>query len=289
MKIFITGGTGFVGTTLISRLTGQGNDVSVLTRSQRKDRSPAAGVTFIEGDPTNRGQWQEEVQGHDVIINLAGASIFSRWTPRRKKLIQDSRVQTTRNLVEALSVRKGRESLFLSTSAVGYYGFHGDEDLDENSPPGKDFLASVARQWEAEAVKAEEYGCRVLRCRLGIVLGQRGGALERMVPPIKWYFGSALGDGKQWLSWIHEQDLAEIYLFLIQQKNLSGPINCSAPYPVTNKEITLAIAKALNRPILMPPVPAFMIKLLLGEFASALVYGQKALPRKLLDSGFQFP
>lgn len=288
MNILITGGTGFVGRNLASRFSSQGHKVTILTRSIREGLSLPEGASFLEGDPVEKGHWQKSVPKHEVIINLAGASIFSFWTKRSKRLIRDSRVQTTLNLVEALSERKGKETLLLSTSAVGYYGFHGDEALDESSTPGDDFLASVTSEWEASALKAKAFGARVVLCRFGIVLGPNGGALSRMIPPIKWYLGSPLGSGRQWFSWIHEQDLADIIIYLIEQENLSGPINCTAPYPVTNKDLTMAIAETLKRPVFMPAVPAFMIKLILGEFASTLVFGQKVLPQKLLDMGFKF-
>jgi len=288
MNIFITGGTGFVGSNLATRFSAQGHKVTILTRLIREGRSVPDGVSFLEGDPAEKGPWQKSVPEHEAIINLAGASIFSLWTKRRKRLIRDSRVQTTLNLVEALSERKGRETLLISTSAVGYYGFHGDEALDESSAPGNDFLASIAKEWETTALKGKAFGARVVLCRFGIVLGANGGALSRMILPIKWYLGSPLGNGRQWFSWIHEQDLADVIIYLIEQQHLSGPINCTAPYPVTNRDMTMAMAEALNRPVLMPPVPAFMIKLILGEFASTLVCGQKVLPKRLLDMGFRF-
>lgn len=288
MNIFITGGTGFVGSNLATRFSAQGHKVTILTRSIRKRGAFPEGVSFLEGDPAEKGPWQKSVPEHETIINLAGASIFSLWTKRRKRMIRDSRVQTTLNLVEALSGRKGKDTLLLSTSAVGYYGFHGDETLDESSAPGNDFLASVTREWETTALKAKTFGARVVLCRFGIVLGSNGGALSRMMLPIKWYLGSPLGNGRQWFSWIHEQDLADIIIYLIEQENLSGPINCTAPYPVTNRDMTTAMAEALNRPVLLPPVPAFVLKLILGEFASTLVRGQKVLPKKLLDMGFKF-
>ena len=277
-----------MGSNLATRFSAQGHKVTILTRSVREGAPSAEGVSFLQGDPVEKGSWQKKVPEHEIIINLAGASIFSLWTKRRKRMIRDSRVKTTLNLVEALSERRGRETLLLSTSAVGYYGFHGDEALDENSAPGNDFLASVTREWETTALKAKAFGTRVVLCRFGIVLGSNGGALSRMKLPIKWYLGSSLGNGRQWFSWIHEQDLADIIIYLTEQKNLSGPINCTAQYPVTNRDMTRAMAEALNRPVLLPPVPAFVLKLILGEFASTLVRGQKVLPKKLLDMGFRF-
>lgn len=288
MKVFMTGGTGFVGTHLTRKLAEQGCEVTVLTRAIRKGRDQARGVSFLEGDPTRKGAWQERVVDHEVVINLAGATIFTRWTQDKKETIRNSRIMTTQNLVEALSVCNNKETLFLNTSAVGYYGFHGNEDLDESSPPGDDFLAAVTREWEASALEAEKFGARVLLCRFGVILGKNGGALAKMAPLFKWYLGSRIGKGEQWFSWIHEQDLADAYLFLIDQKDFSGPINCTAPYPVTNKEMTRILGNVLNRPTLMPPVPGFVIKLMIGEFGSSLLEGQKVLPRKLLEMGFHF-
>ncbi len=232
MRIFITGGSGFVGSTLIRKLTDQGHEVTLLTRSIKINGSKSKGVLFLEGDPTEKGAWQEHVSDHEIVINLAGASIFTRWTRKNKKAIRDSRVLTTQNLVEALANNKARETLLLSASAVGYYGSHGDEELDESTPHGDDFLASVTREWEEAAFKAQELGVRVVVCRFGIVLGSKGGALGKIAPIFKWGLGSPLGSGAQWFSWIHEQDLANICLFLVKNKDVSGAINCTAPSPV---------------------------------------------------------
>jgi uncharacterized protein (TIGR01777 family) len=230
----------------------------------------------VEGDPTEKGAWQESVAEHEVIINLAGASIFRRWSATAKEIIRDSRVDTTQNLVEALAVRKGKETLLLSTSAIGYYGLQEDEGLIEESPAGDNFLASLAQEWEAEALKAEAYGARVALLRFGIILGN-GGALGQMVPLFNLWLGSSLGSGEQWFSWIHEEDLASIYLHLIQEKDITGPINCTAPNPVRNM-----------KPTFMPAVPGFMIRMVMGEFGSVLLEGQKVLPKRLLDTGFLF-
>lgn len=289
MKIFMTGGTGFVGTTMTRKLVLQGHKVTVLTRSvKNKDFQLPRGVYYIEGDPTRSGAWQRSVADHDAVINLAGQSIFKRWNSKTKKAIRDSRILTTQNLVDALSSRKGKETVLLSTSAVGFYGFCGDEDLDEASPGGNDFLASVTREWEAAALEAEKHGIRVILCRFGTVLGSSGGALNQLVPLFKKGLGSPLGGGKQWFSWIHEQDLVNVYLFLLEQRNISGPINCTAPEPVRNREFTIALGKALGRPIFMPAVPGFFIRLAMGEFGSVLLNGQKVLPKRLIDMGFAF-
>ncbi|MBW2029863.1 MAG: TIGR01777 family oxidoreductase [Deltaproteobacteria bacterium] len=288
MKVFMTGGTGFVGRTLTRGFTEGGAEVTLLTRRLEGKAPLPAGASYLEGDPTIQGPWQEKVPGHDVIINLAGASIFRRWTDPAKKEIRQSRIDGTRNLVEALKARAGQETLLLSASAVGYYGFHGDEELDEESPSGEDFLASVAREWESAAMEAERYGVRVAVLRFGIVLGRHGGALKQMLPLFKWGLGSPLGSGTQWFSWIHEQDLAEVFLALVERGDIRGPVNCTSPNPIRNRDFTKALGRALNRPTFMPAVPAFVMRLVYGEFGSILVKGQKVIPRKLIQSGFSF-
>ncbi len=289
MKIFVTGGTGFVGTTLTRRLTQEGHQVTILTRALGERKTLPQGASYLEGDPMEQGPWQKAVPEHEVVINLAGASIFRRWTDSAKELIRESRIITTQHLVEALSGRKDRETLLLSTSAVGYYASsHEDEELDEESPPGDDFLASLAQEWESMALTAEKFGAKVALLRFGIVLGKHGGALKQMAPIFNVYLGSPLGSGQQWFSWIHEEDLARIYLYLIEKGNVSGPINCTAPNPIRNKDLTRALGEALGKPTFMPAVPGFILRMIMGEFGSVLLEGQRVLPRKLLDAGFQF-
>lgn len=288
MKIFTTGAMGFIGTTLINVLTSHRHKVTVLKRNKKKRWLVPNGVLCIEGDSTKRGIWQEKLAEHDAIINLAGTSIFQRWNNEVKKAIYDSRILTTRNIVEALAARKGKETVLLSTSGVGYYGYSGDGLLDENNPPGRDFLAKLAADWEAEALKAAHYGARVVLCRFGIVLGRSGGVLRQLVPVFKRYLGSPLGNGKQWFSWIHEKDLANIILFLLDRKEIEGPVNCTAPHPVRNREFTKVLSEVLGKPIVMPLVPSFMLRLFFGEFANVILKGQRVVPRKLLDNGFHF-
>lgn len=287
MKVFITGGTGFVGTNLARKLTQAGYEVTVLARAIRGDRT-LPGVSFVEGNPTKAGPWQAAVADHDAFINLAGAPIFQRWTKSVKRTIRESRIATTQNLVKALEARKGKETRFLSTSAVGYYGFHEDVDLDEGSPSGEGFLASVCQEWEACALEAEKFGVHVSLLRFGVVLGGRGGALGKMIPLFKWYLGSPLGSGRQWFSWIHEEDLSEIFLYLLGHEEMTGPINCTAPHPVRNREMTRVLGKVLGKATFMPAVPGFMIKLILGEFGSVFLKGQKVLPKRLLRAGFSY-
>jgi uncharacterized protein (TIGR01777 family) len=288
MKIFMTGGTGFVGTTLARKLTQEKHQITILTRALTEDSPLPKGVTYLEGDPADKGVWQESVAEHEVVINLAGASIFRRWSETAKERIRDSRIHTTQNLVDALAPRKGKETLLLSTSAIGYYGFQEDEELGEESAPGEGFLASLAQEWESAALNAEAFGAKVALLRFGIVLGKNGGALSQMVPLFNMYLGSPLGRGEQWFSWIHEEDLAGIYSYLIAEKNISGPINCTAPDPVRNMDLTKTLAEVLGKPTFMPAVPGFMLRLIMGEFGSVLLEGQKVLPNRLLDTGFRF-
>jgi len=287
MKIFITGGTGFVGRHLVSRFIGEGHTVTVLSRSEKGSGRLPGGTSIVLGDPTEAGAWQDSVKGQDCIINLAGTSLFSRWTPEAKKLIRESRISTTRNIVDAIEPSEGKDVALFSTSAVGYYGFHGDEELEEESPPGDDFLARVAVEWENEALRAEERGTRVVITRFGIVLGEKGGALGQMISIFRKYLGGPLGSGKQWFSWIHMGDLVGAFVFLMAHREISGPVNLTSPTPIRNEELAKALGKVMHRPSFLP-APGFMLKLLLGEFGSVLLEGQRVIPRKLLDSGYAF-
>jgi hypothetical protein len=286
MKVFMTGGTGFVGTYLTRKLIAEGHKVTILTPSQSGTELKITGLTYLDGNPTIKGKWQDAVGEHDVIINLAGASIFSRWTPEQKKILRESRIETTRNLVSALPADAGRITLF-STSAVGYYGFYEDEELTENMPAGDDFLAKLAYDWEKEALNAQAKGTRVVITRFGIVLGKNGGALGQMIPLFKFFLGGPLGSGKQWFSWVHMEDLAQAFIFLLKHPEIKGAVNICSPTPVRNTDLGRAIGKVLHRPSFMP-APGFMIKLILGEFGSVLLKGQRVIPRRLLDAGFKF-
>lgn len=285
MKFFITGGTGFVGNALTKEFVKRGHEVTLLTRSLRKVGSKSPKIFLVEGDPTQKGKWQSSVAEQDVIINLAGTSIFSRWTKERKRDLRKSRILTTRNLVDALAGKTIQR--FFSASAIGYYGFHKDEELTEASPPGNDFLAQLALDWENEALRAQDFGARVVLTRFGVVLGEKGGALGQMIPLFKKFIGGPLGDGRQWFSWIHLEDLVQAFLFLLESPEILGSVNFTAPHPVRNRELAGALGKVLNRPALIS-APAFMLRLVLGEFGSILLKGQKVIPQKLLQSGFQF-
>ena len=287
MKILITGGTGFVGTQLTSRLIQDNYEVTILSRSAKPTGEIPKGISYLQGDPTQQGSWQEAIKNHDAVINLAGASIFAKWTEEHKKAIRESRVSTTRNIVEGIPSHPQKQFTFFSTSAVGYYGFCGDEELTEESPHGDDFLARIASGWEGEALKAKEMGARVVITRFGIIMGEKGGALGQMIPLFKKYIGGPIGSGRQWFSWVHIKDLAEAFTFLLKHPEIPGPVNVCSPNPVRNKDLAKALGRALHRPSFMP-APGFMIKLVLGEFGSVILEGQRVIPKRLLDSGFAF-
>ncbi len=286
MKIFITGGTGFVGTYLAKKFISAKHNVTILTQNSGGAALKMAGLTYLEGNPNIEGRWQDYVKEHDVIINLAGASIFSRWTTEQKKIIRESRIQTTRNLVSSLP-DDAREITVFSTSAVGYYGFHEDEELTEDMPAGNDFLARLAYDWEQEAMFGKEKGARIVITRFGIVLGKNGGAIGQMLPLFKYFLGGPLGNGQQWFSWVHINDLVEAFMFLLQHTEIQGALNICSPEPVRNIDLGRAIGKILHRPSFIPS-PGFIIRLMLGEFGSVLLKGQRVIPRRLLDAGFTF-
>ncbi|HBZ57401.1 MAG TPA: TIGR01777 family protein [Syntrophobacteraceae bacterium] len=289
MRVFITGGTGFVGTFLVRELTQRGHQVWVLTRKAKGDSGTSQGVTFVTGDPTQPGPWQEQAAQCTAFVNLAGASIFTYWTDSAKQRMRDSRLLTTRHLVDAIRMRAGEPGVLVNASAVGYYGPREDDQLlEENSPPGNDFLAGLARDWEQEARRAADADLRVVLCRFGIVLGKEGGALAKMVPAFRKWLGSPLGSGRQWFPWVHQEDLAHIVLFALEHTSLDGPVNCVAPYPVRNRELTEILARSLNRSVILPAVPAFILRMVLGEFGNVLLKGQRVYPTRLLSEGFEF-
>ncbi len=286
MKVFMTGGTGFVGAYLSRELVRLGHEVTILSRREKPPGVQAPGIRLITGDPAEEGDWMEAAPESDWIINLAGASVFGRWSPAYKQEIVESRIRTTRNLVIALA-GGDRRQLFCSTSAVGYYGPRGDEVLTEESPPDSDFLARLGVDWEAEALKARELGLRVVITRFGIVLGKGGGALGQMAPMFRRFLGGPLGSGQQWFSWIHQGDLARAFSFIGEHSEIEGPLNFTAPNPVRNRDLARALGRALRRPAWLR-TPAFMIRLAMGELGDTLLSGQRVIPKRLLDAGFKF-
>lgn len=285
MKIFITGGSGFIGTGLSSYFLA--NDHAVIAVGGRVAGKTLSHPNFkyISADTTKKGPWQDELKDIDAVINLAGRSIFKRWDEKYKKSIYESRILTTRNLVEALP--SGRDITLCSTSAAGYYGDRGEDILTESEPSGLDFLAKVCMDWEEEAFKAKNKGIRVAAMRFGVVLGRDGGALEKMIPPIRFFVGGPIGNGRQWLPWIHIEDLISAIIFVLENKEVNGPLNFTAPESTRNIELVKTIAGILHRPAFIP-APSFMIRLILGEFGSSILASQRVIPDKLLKYGFKF-
>jgi hypothetical protein len=220
-----------------------------------------------------------------VAINLVGRTIFKPWTKRYKNQIHDSRILSTRNLVD--SIQKNKKIVLCNASAVGYYGNRGDEILEETASQGNDFLAKVTGDWEGEALKGEEKGIRVVMTRFGIVLGKDGGAMKKMLPAFRYFAGGPMGNGRQWFPWIHMDDLLSAVMLVMENTNIKGPVNFCSPQPVRNRDLAKTLGRILNRPSFMP-APGFMIRLILGELGSSLLCSQHCVPRVLLKHGFIF-
>jgi len=287
MRVFLTGGTGFIGTQLVRALLGRGDECVVLSRSER-DPWNLGSVRFVSGDPTAPGSWYADLATCDAVVNLAGARIVDpahRWTPARKSLLRDSRIETTRCVVEAIAAAGERPKVLVSGSAIGYYGPRGDDAVDESAPAGSDFLATLAAEWEAAAVEAQP-AVRVVLLRTGLALGRGGGVLDALTPLFKLGLGGPWGDGTQWWSWIHVADQVRLILHLIDG-DTTGPVNATAPNPVTVNDFAKALGAALHRPALAR-APAFALRMMLGEAADALLDLQRVLPKRALESGFAF-
>lgn len=288
MKILLTGGTGFIGLPLVKRLLDENHNVVVLSRNPLAARfAPHRNLTIEQWDASSVGTWKRHIEGADGVINLAGATIGKRWTAKHKERILSSRLHTTRAITQAIAEASRKPSVLVSVSAVGYYGHVESGDVFETHPPGNDFLARVCLQWEQESRKAEAYGVRVVNPRFGIILAKDGGALKKLLPPFYLFIGGPLGSGSQWFPWIHRSDVMDVLLFLLQNRQLSGPVNVGSPNPVTMKEFCRALGKAMHRPS-WAPVPSFVLKLLLGEMSLVVLTGQRIVPKKLLDGGFKF-
>jgi uncharacterized protein (TIGR01777 family) len=288
MNILITGATGFVGRRLCEMLHQAGHTVRALSRDSvaAKQRVPHLKEVF-PWNPLQELPPLQAFEGCDAVVNLAGESIAGRWTAPKKQLIRDSRVLGTKNLVNALAQLSSRPKVLISASAIGYYGDRGEETLTEDAAPGSDFLAQVCRDWENEALKAESLGMRVVRLRIGLVLGRGGGTLQALLPLFRVGLGGPLGSGRQWWSWIHRDDLCRLIVQILANESISGPVNATAPQPVRQKEFAQVLGRVLRRPAFLP-TPAFALKIALGEFADGILASQRALPRRAQEMGYRF-
>ncbi len=268
MRVLVTGGTGFIGGAVCHALRGAGHAVTVVSREPGE----------VSGDAVRWDAVPQAIRTADAVVNLAGESIAGgRWSAARKAAILQSRVEATRAVVDAARAAKPRPGILISASALGYYGARGDEALDETSAPGAGFLAEVCRAWEDEASRAEAVGIRVVRLRLGMVLAGDGGALGRMLPPFRAFVGGRLGDGEQWVSWIHRGDVTGLVVDALANDGYHGAVNATAPQPVRNRDFVAALGRVLARPAAIP-VPAVVLRLALGEMADVLLTGQRVFP-----------
>lgn len=284
MKIAITGGAGFIGSKLAEKFASAGHEVLILDRNMPRTLSPR--ITFkmtdlIRDIPT------KEYLSCNAIIHLAGVNIFGRWNKKYKKLIASSRIETAHSLIEIVKKAGYGPKVFVSASAVGYYGDGGEQELVESSPNGKDFLSTICKDWEAVATNAETVGMRTVSVRTGIVFGPGGGMLAKLIPAFKWGLGGPMGNGQQWFSWIYIDDLLDIYERVVLDNNFRGPVNAVSPEPIRNRELAAALGRALHKPTILP-LPGFALKLMLGELGDIVLMSQKVIPEKLLKTNFIF-
>jgi hypothetical protein len=284
VKITISGASGLIGRRLLKLLAAEGHSLHVLSRHAGTNLPP--GVRISVWDPMKGPPPLESLADADAVVHLAGEPVAQRWTMESKRRIRESRVTGTRNLVEAMAQLPRKPGALICASAIGYYGSRGDEILAEGAAPGEGFLPELCEAWEKEAQAASELGLRVARVRIGLVLDARGGALQRMLPPFRIGAGGKLGNGRQWVSWIHLEDLASLFRFALENP-VSGAINGVAPCAVVNADFTRALASAVRRPAIFP-VPAFGLKLLFGEMAEVLLASQRVVPAAAESLGFRF-
>jgi uncharacterized protein len=287
MRVLVTGATGLIGRRLCSVLAGEGHAVVATSRTPEKARDVSA-VEVHAWEPQSGPPPAEAMAGLDAVVHLLGESVAAkRWTPEQKRRIRDSRLISTKNLVQGLASSSARPAVFVSGSAVGYYGDRGDEVLDETSLPGRGFLPDLCREWEAAALLARGLEMRVVLLRTGVVLDREGGALKKMLPPFKMGVAGPLGSGRQWFPWIHIDDIVGIIRHALLSGSLSGPVNGTAPNPVTNAEFTKEMGAVLHRPAFLP-VPGFALNLLMGEMSEVVLASQRAVPKAALEDGYRF-
>jgi uncharacterized protein (TIGR01777 family) len=288
MRVTLTGATGRIGRSVVAALQERGDEVTVLTRDPARAREALGAVEAVAWDPAQGPAPAAALSGRDAVVHLAGEDVGQRWTADVKQRIRESRETGTRNLVAGIREAGPRPQVLVSASASGFYGARGPEPVDESEGPGDDFLAQVTVAWEREAEAASELGLRVVRLRTGVVLDRHGGALEKMLPPFKAGVGGPVAGGKQYLPWIHRDDVAGLYLAALDGGDeWSGAINASAPSPVTNKDFSKALGRALHRPA-VAPVPSAALKLLFGEMSIIVTTGVNMVPRRALELGHRF-
>ena len=287
-NVLVTGGTGFIGSRVCAALHQQGDTAHVLSRNAERAQTKLKSVrAFYSWNPETEKLPSEATKDISSVVHLAGETIAGRWNDEKKRRIRDSRIFSTRNLVESLAAADTKPETLVCASAIGYYGDSGDEHFTEVSPPGNDFLAKTCQEWETEAQKATDLGIRVVTVRIGLVLGLGGGLLAQVLPPFKMGVGGILGSGRQWMSWIHVDDVIGIILHALENNEIRGALNATAPTPVRNTEFTKTLGTVLRRPTLFP-IPAFGLKLMMGEFADFIVLSQNVLPEKTEVSGYEF-
>jgi uncharacterized protein (TIGR01777 family) len=285
--VTVTGATGLIGRSLVSALQARGTSVTVLTRDPAGARSRLGEVEAIGWDPTGEAAPTAALEGREAVVNLAGEPVAQRWSAAARRAIRESRVTGTANLLAGLQSTARRPRTLISSSAIGYYGARGEEPIDEDAPAGGDFLAQVCLDWETEAGRARALGMRVVTVRTGVVLDRAGGALAKMLPPFRLGVGGPVAGGRQYISWIHAEDVVELMLAALDNEEWSGPINATAPQPVTNSDFARALGRALHRPSRVP-VPALALRALYGEMAAIVTTGARAVPAKPLVLGYEF-
>lgn len=286
-RVTVSGATGLIGPRLVGLLRDRGEEVTVLARDPERARAKLGDVEAVRWDALSEAAPAEALAGRDAVVHLAGAPVAQRWSEQARRAIRDSRVLGTRHLLDGLQACEPRPGTLVSASAIGYYGPHGAEPLDEDAPPGHDFLADVCVEWEREATRASSLGMRAVQIRTGVALDRNGGALAAMLTPFRLGLGGPVAGGRQYISWVHAEDVVAIMLAALADERFSGPVNATAPEPVENREFSRALGRALHRPAVLP-APGFALRALLGEMAQLVTTGARVVPAKALVLGYEF-